>query len=302
MTSTGLKRKLTKLSFIAILIVIPSNILVWTSIISSQSRMGLLEIIFLDVGQGDSILIKTPNNKFGLIDTGPNSTVMEELDDYLPIGVNSLEFIIVTHIDSDHAEGLLSILTKYEVKNLFINKFNKRSDFTEEILNIIKEKNIYNMGISDKNDFHLDGVSFDVLWPIHINSTNTLDTNNQSIAIKLTFGELDVFLGGDLESEYENKAISNINAREIDVLKASHHGSKTSSNRKFLQELAPIITIISAGINNRYGHPHEEILNNIRSINSHVYRTDIDKSIKIISDGLSINIRTGKGTEAFYEL
>jgi competence protein ComEC len=268
-----------------------TNFILWSELLSIQLQNNdELEIVFLDVGQGDSILIKTSENNFGLIDTGKGKKVEEELIEDIPFYINNLEFVLLTHADADHIEGTLGLLESYNIENLFINRTPKKNALISELKHKIMGSETNVLGLHSENDFKLDDVYFDILWPTENFSSE--DTNNESIALIIKYGNFEMYSGGDLESEFEILSLKNFedSNAEIEVYKAGHHGSKTSGSLEFLKLLSPENSVIPVGTSNPYGHPSPEVLENYSKLNIFYQRTDINGKITVKSDGVSYEI------------
>lgn len=292
MITKNLRQNTAKFINLSLVLLVILNTSVWLEYISFQKEMGFLKIYVLDVGQGDAILIKTPNNQYGLIDTSKGTLVLNELEEVLPYGLRALNFVVLTHPDADHIEGALEVLKRYRVEKLFINKIMKLNPLVSELINTIQTESIQNYSLFSHNDFELDQVIFDVVWPISKKDLFEIEnSNDQSISLKITYRNLDIFMAGDLSFEYEETIAEEIG--DIDLLKVSHHGSKTSSSKQFLAVTKPEIALISLGLNNSYGHPHEEVLTNFSESNIEVMRTDLDKRIEIETNGENIKIQSG---------
>lgn len=233
---------------------------------------------FIDVGQGDATLIQTTQDNYCIIDTGKSKNIVEPLSQIKPF-LKELDCVILTHADADHIEAILAILKRYEVRNLFINYTTKSNGLIEEIKDTLQAHNTSVFSLSKDSDFYLDDVFFDVLWPEDSFSElkMNLDSNDASISIKIEYEGFSFFTAGDLGFEYEN----NLDIGNVTGAKASHHGSKTSTSYTFIQKLKPEFMIISAGKANSYGHPHQEVLENIQSLaDTDIYRTDLNGTIK----------------------
>lgn len=263
---------------------------------------GTLKIHFIDVGQGDSTLIVTPTNKKILIDSGGSkssetfdvgeSTLVPYL---LNRGVDTLDYIIISHFDADHCNGFIAVLDKIKVKKVIISKQAELCNEYETIINIIKEKNIP-VQIVKKGD----KIQFDKFVYIHIlyptEKLKFSDINNNSIVCKLIYGNFSMLFTGDIEKEAEEDIINLYNDTKIlksTILKAGHHGSKTSSTQEFIETVNPKIALIGVGENNTFGHPSEEILKRFKESKIRVYRTDKNGEISIIINKYGkINITT----------
>lgn len=294
----SIKRLSNKLLFLSMILLV-SNIGIWRTNVSYIIQNTNFCITVLDIGQGDSILLKTNRNKFILVDSGKENFVLEKIQEVLPYNFKKIDLLILTHVDADHIEGTLGLIKSYEIGKIYLNLPVNVSPLLSELLHQINERGIPLEKLYSKDDFFLDGIFFNTLWPEEESFPKiSKDTNNASIAIKLTYGITDIFMGGDLPSEFEDQLSAEI--EDIEILKAGHHGSKTSTSKSFLNKLKPEISIISAGLNNSYGHPHAEVLNNLQEENSSIFRTDLDGNIKLELDGKNINIETSTGKKQHF--
>lgn len=242
-----------------------------------------LEIYFVDVGQGDCTLIVTPNNKTILIDgggsldkekndVGTNTLLPYLLDRHIKI----IDYMFITHFDSDHAVGLITILNEIKVRSVFITKQAEESNNYKEFLQIVKNKNIKVILVKSKDVLKIEkNVNIEILWPTdNLISENVL--NNNSLVMKLKYNDFSMLFTADIEKIAEEKMITTIDKNKLkcDVLKVAHHGSKTSSNEEFLTLVKPKIALIGVGKNNNFGHPNEEVIKRLQNLNCKIYRTD----------------------------
>ena len=256
-----------------------------------------LKVTMIDVGQGDSIFIKMPNNKENiLIDTGGKISYNKEkwmirnkntsitknsLIPYLKsMGLNKLNTLIITHGDYDHMGESINLVENFKVEKVIFNcgEFN---DLEKELIKVLEKKKIkYYSCIKELN------IDNSKLYFLQTKEYDNENDNSNVIYIELD-GYKFMFMG-DAGIEKEKDILDKYNISDIDVLKVGHHGSKTSSDKKFIDEIKPKYSIISVGKNNRYGHPNKEVLNNLSD--SKIYRTDQDGSImfKIKKDKLRI--------------
>lgn len=234
-----------------------------------------LDIYILDVGQGDAILLKTNDGKYALIDTGPDNSVIYQLDKVLPFWQKKLDFILITHSDQDHIGGLPFILEIYDVKELLINTFENENN---EAFSYV-EKKAQGKGLAirsiDSNDDRFIGccVKIDFLWP-RKDMNIDLSINDSSISFVLNYKGFQMFFGGDLSSSYEELIFDN-KKLDLDVLKVGHHGSKTSTSEQFIQITKPEYALISVGEDNRFSHPDQKVLERLDKYNIKTYRTDL---------------------------
>lgn len=261
------------------------NVLAWLAVFElSQSRF--LEVIFFDVGQGDSIFIETPQRHQILIDGGPGSIILEKLAEEMPFWDRTIDLVILTHPEHDHMAGLIEVLKSYEVENiLWTGVLRKTAEF-EQWQKLIKEEgaNIY----TAKAGQLIEGnrISLNILWPQEsLEDKEISNTNNSSVAVKLSFGENSFLFTGDIYKEIEGELLGQAEQLDVDVLKVSHHGSKTSSNETFIEKASPRIAVIQCGKDNSYGHPHAETLEVLEKYGIDILRTDLKGNIKITSDG-----------------
>lgn len=239
-------------------------------------RKDILEVIFLDVKQGDAILISQGKNQI-LIDGGKDGRLLlEKLGKYIPFWDRNIEMIVATHPDQDHIGGLIDILNSYHVD--LILKTNAKSEsetykkFEEEI---IKEKS---QKIEAKKDVTIKlsyNTTADVLFPIN-SLADAIDgvSNENSVVIKLTYGTNKFLFTGDLPNMQETKIINSGKDLTAQVLKVSHHGSKYATENDFLGIVKPADAIISVGKNNQYGHPNQEVLDRLLQHKIKIFRTD----------------------------
>lgn len=256
---------------------------------STKELEGLLNIYYLDVGQGDSTYIELGEVDI-LIDAGPKSEgdkLMEQLDAF---NIDDFEIIIATHPHEDHIGGMKKIFEKYDVEEFYMPKVTHSSKTFEEMIKAINNEGIKVKTIKGGMNLNLgSGAYIDVFSPIY-ESYNNL--NNYSPIMKLSFGENSFMFTGDAELEIEKEVVNKYKGKlKSDVLKFGHHGSSTSSNESFVQAVNPSYGVISSGANNSYGHPHKEILALITKYKIETYRTDTDGQITITSDGRNITVQ-----------
>ena len=227
-----------------------------------------LKIYFIDVGQGDSTLIVTPKNKKILIDGGEGKTNV--LFQYLlDRRINKIDYIIISHFDSDHCNGLIEIIEKMRVENIVMSKQSKESEEYKKILEIIKQKNIKVSSVKAEDKIIIEkNLYTKILNPAE--KIEFQDLNNNAIVAKLVYKDFSILFTGDIEKAEENLAKKYKNELKSTILKVAHHGSKTSTSEEFLKYVEPQIALIGVGENNKFGHPNQitiEKLKNIRSQN-----------------------------------
>lgn len=229
-----------------------------------------LKVHFIDVGQGDSTFIVTLHNKTILIDGGgslnKNFDVGEKtLVPYiLDRGYTKIDYIFVSHFDSDHVGGILSILEELKVGKIIIGKQFENSENYEKMIKIARKKKIEIIQVDKENDIVIDEVKFNIIWPDKENIIKENSLNNNSLVMKMIYKNFSMLFTGDIEEIAERKIIDtykdNSDILKSDVLKTAHHGSKTSSINEFLKLVKPQIALIGVGKTNTFGHPNIEVL------------------------------------------
>jgi competence protein ComEC len=255
-----------------------------------------LKIAFLNVGQGDSILIQAPNGQTMLIDGGrstnlANTVIIPKLREW---GAQQVDVLIPTHPDADHIGGLVGVLESFPVKLAALTGQVHSTQIYERLLTNIRDKNIEALKVRTGTAIPFDpSVKIEVLAPDE-EAVQSDDTNDASIVIKLTYGSTSFLLTGDAEMP-ENKAILDhgFDVRST-VLKLGHHGSHTSTNEDWLQHVQPQLGVISAGKDNSFGHPHPEVIAALKKLNIPYIRTDEHGTITVTSDGVAIHVTSEK--------
>lgn len=252
------------------------------------------EIQFLDVGQGDCSLITTAENKNILIDGGKG--IGDEYDYgenviapyLLDHGIISVDYIIVSHFDSDHVGGLFYIIEKFKVKNIIIGQQGELYDNLVEFLKLKKQKNINLIVLKAGDNLKLDNkTKIEVLFPNPTHEILENKINNNSLVFKLYYNNFSILFTGDIEEEAEKTLVDLYGLKlKSDILKVAHHGSKTSSTEELINFVKPKIALIGVGENNTFGHPNGIVLERLKSVNSKIFRTDKDGEIKIFVNKL----------------
>lgn len=243
----------------------------------------LLKVVFLDVGQGDAIFIEAPNGNQILIDGGANSQVLRELSKVMPFYDRSIDMIIATHPDKDHIGGLIPVVQNYKIDLFLHSGVESNTQIAEILQNTVENKEIKKILAKRGMTFDLGNeIKLKVLFPDR--DVSKVESNTASIVVKLEYGNNSFLLTGDSPKSIEKYLVLlDGSGLKSDVLKAGHHGSKTSNSEIFLNYVLPEIVVISAGEDNRYGHPHQEVLDLLTKIE--VLETSKLGSIFFLSDG-----------------
>ncbi len=248
---------------------------------------GNLHVAFLDVGQGDAVLITAPHGQQLLVDGGPSEvTVLRRLAEEMPLWDHSLDMVVSTHPDSDHLTGLLAVAQRYSVDTVLVSDVRGNSALAQtwrsETANaqvITAQAGMY---------FQLDDdVSVQVLNPGD-GSAQFPDSNNHSVTLMVQMGRVRFLLSGDLEAPGESALLASGQNVRATVLKSPHHGSNTGSSNAFLDAVQPQLVVISVGANNRFGHPAPEVLARYAAHGISVLRTDQLGTVELVTDGRSL--------------
>jgi competence protein ComEC len=251
-----------------------------------------LFIYFLDVGQGDSALIDSPNGIQVLIDAGRNEKALEEIQKILPFWDRHIDILILTHGDLDHIGGFFEILKSYEVDQVLRSKTKVTSKYEEELLTIAEELGIEIKEISKGDKIILDqnaNIYLDIYSP-DFKIEDPSDRNENSLVFELIHGENEILFTGDATIETELELLQTFETQiNSDILKVGHHGSKTSTSQLFLDKVSPNFSILSYG-ENPYGHPHVEVLEKLDKSGGEIFHTKDRATIVARSNGEELEV------------
>lgn len=246
-----------------------------------------MAVHFIDVGQGDSIFIEAPNGKTMLIDGGVKGAGKEVVAYLKAQGVNRLDYVVATHPDADHIGGLISVLNSISIKEFIDSGKVHTSQTYEEMLSLIQAKNIKFTIPEAGDEIQLeDNLIVEVLAADETAS----DNNDASIVLHAEYQNISFLLMGDADLGVEQELLQKGTDVQATILKAGHHGSNTSSSPKFVEAVSPLATILSYGQDNKYGHPHAEVIDILQKVNSEIYSTAEAGTIVITTDGVTYDI------------
>lgn len=264
------------------------TVVVWKLVFLENRDSDILEIDFFDVGQGDGIFIETGDKKQVLIDGGPSAVILDKLGKEMAFYDRYIDLAILTHPEYDHISGLIEVIKRYKIGVIIATGIVRETSQYKEFIRIIEQKNIpvYIAQLGGAVELNKD-IKLNILYPFEsLLGKKISNTNNSSVVGKLVYKDFEVLLTGDIEKSVEKKLIGSGLDLRADVLKIAHHGSKTSSTKEFLKAVGSLINIIPAGKDNKYGHPHQEVLERM----ANVFVTG-SGNIKILTDGVTLLVR-----------
>ncbi|KND48730.1 MAG: competence protein ComEC [Parcubacteria bacterium C7867-003] len=281
--------------FLLVLFVL-AIVLFW--ILLNPKKEGILTFAVLDVGQGDSLYIESPTGIQVIVDGGPGNNLLKVLPKVMPFYDRSVDMIVVTNPDSDHYEGFIKFLDKYSVSNILEPGTTNAYPAYEVFQKKIEQKNITKTLTRRGQVVDLGGGAYlQVLFPDR--NVSEVAPNTGSIVMKLVYGETSVLLQGDSISNIEQYLLElDGDYLKSDILKAGHHGSKTSSVEEYVEKVAPKWTVISSGENNSYGHPHKETLQTMNKLKIPTFDTCNNGTIVFESDGKTFVLKNKNIKEA----
>ena len=249
------------------------------------SRPHELQVSFLNVGQGDAILIQGPTGIDLLVDGGRDRSVLRELPGAMGVLDRTIDVVIATHPDADHISGLSDVFERYRVHYFMEPGVENDTSATLRLADAVaKEPNVQVVLARRGQRLTLGGGAYaDILYPN--GDVSKLETNTGSIIMRVVYGETEFMLTGDAPLSIENWLVTQKGELRSDVLKAGHHGSRTSTSDQFLAAVAPALVVVSAGEDNSYGHPHPEVLERVTKAGARILSTFESGTITLVSDG-----------------
>ena len=235
-------------------------VFVWASIAADNET---LKMHFLDVGSGDAMLLETPKKRHMLIDAGRGIQVLNALDDVLTADNRNIDIAIMTHPDMDHIGGFIPVFKRYTVDTVIQPFITTQTAIYARVVEAMTEEGSVVYTIDQPYTFTLDGVQVTILWPI---GTTVTETNAASVVLLITYGDTEILLTGDAPTTIEKFLIETFPEKlnDIDILKAGHHGSKTSTAQELLTHTKPNAILYSADKRSPYGHPHTDVLERVK--------------------------------------
>lgn len=272
-------------------ILILAVLAIWSAVFSLPDNN--LHVVVCDVGQGDAILVIQGTTQM-LVDGGPDNKVLDCLAKHMPFYDKRIEVVVLTHPQADHMDGLIDVAKRYRILQFVREPVSNNTIGFRELVKITKDVKTFSVYSGDKVLLR-KGLNFLVIWPtrefVATNDGNKTDLNSFGIVGRVTYGDFDALLTADADSSVQLAEIDTGLLSEVEILKVPHHGSKTGMLPEWLRLVNPKAAIISAGKNNRYGHPTQESLKLLSDEEIKTLRTDLNGTIEVISDGRTYKIK-----------
>lgn len=270
-----------------------------------EKKYFTLDITFLDIGQGDATFIEFPDGRQMLVDCAIDARVVQALGRVMDFYDRNIDYLIITHPHLDHYGGCVDVMRRFDIEHILYTGIEKKYDDHWNVLDaemeVQKEKGVQFTLIEKPFVWDIAGTIVNILYPDHPVQYNQnipgqnkdTDVNNTSVVIKLSYGDQDVLLMGDAEMELEDYLIATYGVQlDVEILKAGHHGSKTSSIQEFISSTSPNLAIFSVGQRNKFGHPSPRVLKRFERVGATILRTDISGDILVSLSTSSYYITT----------
>ena len=285
-------KKLLPIIILAVLLGVVVSITFTPEFRTPALQEGQLRVHFLDVGQGDCILIQTADGRNVLIDAGDVDTADAVADYLLKNGVHRIDLLVITHPHSDHIGGLPRILERFGVSAVLDPGLPHGSQVYREVLSTIESRRIvYKRAAQGERMGVGSDLTMEVLWPPSDYAVYGDDMlNDGSVVARVQFGDVSFLFAGDIQREAEGRLLASGQNLESTVLKVAHHGSDSSTSNEFLQVVKPAYAVISVGADNEYGHPARSTLRRLSAIGAKVFRTDEQGTVVFTTDGRTVEV------------
>ncbi len=269
-----------------LIVILGTTILLLSAKEQTQSEAHMAKVHMLNIGQGDSFLIEAEDGTQILLDGGKDATVLSELSKVMAWNDKYIDVVIATHPDADHVGGLVDVLKRYKVGLFLTSDVYADTQVYKSLIQSVIDKKIPGYFVRQGMNLNLaENTDFKILFPDR--DTHNWETNTASVVGRLQIGERSALFTGDSPLSVEKYLAQTIpQDLDVDILKLGHHGSKTSTSPQYLQATTPSLALISAGVNNSYGHPHKEVLDLLKKFNIPYVSTQTVGTYTIETDGV----------------
>lgn len=269
-------------------------VLLWMPLIifhfQSVRSADVLTVTFLNVGQGDAIFIETPEGMQILIDGGPDAAILRELGRVMSVWDRSIDVVIGTHPDKDHVGGLVDVLDRYHVRQV-VRTDNRNDTAASRAFDTRAETEGAAIAYAEVGQVWSFGASTTMTIFSPLGDEREWESNSASIVAQLRYGDIEFMFTGDIGMGIENYLVDKYeDSLRSEVLKLGHHGSRTSSGEAFLVEVDPTYSIVSSGVDNTYGHPHDEVVERVKESGSQLLNTALTGRITFTTDGKTLRL------------
>jgi competence protein ComEC len=283
--------------FMLILILVLGGI-AWTGSTKApqaDEAEGKFKIAYLDIGQGDAILMTTPHNHHILIDGGPDTSILSRLGEELKFNEHTIDLAIVSHNHSDHIGGLNAAMERYDVKKLWISGAIHTTNDYLELLDTIRHRKIATETVWNSKTADIDGVQLHVIHPMaDATGLRPDDQHDATVVVRVTYGQKSFLMTGDINEGHEQAMIKADVPLQADILKVAHHGSASGLALNFLERINPTYAVIQSGANNKFGHPAPSIIKKLQNKGVTIFRNDQNGTVTAITDGTTLSVTSQK--------
>lgn len=246
-----------------------------------------LQVHFIDVGQADAMLIRLPNGQNMVIDAGNNADASTVVNYIKGKGISRIDYVIGTHPDEDHIGGLDAVINNFSIGKVYMPNKTHTTQTYQDVINAINAKGVPlyygKAGVTVLNTT-ADGKTLkaNMVAPV---GTSYSDMNDYSIVLRMQYGYTSFLFSGDAETQSETEILNSGQTISANIYKVGHHGSSTSTTQNYLNRINPSVAVISCGLNNNYGHPHQATIDRLKAKGIKIYRTDLQGTIIITTSG-----------------
>lgn len=288
-------RRVLPIILLVVLLGLVARLVTLTPVVRQRpARPGELAVHFMDVGQADCVLIRTPDRRSILVDAGDEDSSDRVVSYLRKEGVRRIDLLVITHPHADHIGGLPAVLDEFGVSRVIDSGYPHGSPTYERVLSEIKDRRIgYELARGGRRPSVSKDVEFEILWPPSGYAPDEVgNANDASVVMRVRYKDFILLLPGDIESGAEGRLLAERRDLRSTVLKVAHHGSSDSTSNEFLQVVRPAYAVVSVGIRNPYGHPARSTLRRLAAAGARVFRTDVNGTVVVSTDGRRVHVES----------